>query len=169
MSVYRTQGGSGLLIEMDAVSLGKEVRQALKKGGFQQRGHTWYDRSQDLIWVITPERLWSSPRWALRIGVLSTHLDPVTEWPTDSNTHLQTELQFLATDWGTAKELASALDASSSEWADADRSRYLEDMARRLKQVTSKTLSIEALADLMGGPIGHGALIDKRLRGLLES
>jgi hypothetical protein len=154
-------------------SVGSLVRSALEAAGLQRHGRACYLISDELIWVVTPEQLWSGPSWAVRVGAVARWLSPDVEWPSDGNAHLQTEARFMT---GLRGADAEALDGpavgdalrSDSGLAATDRSatlgRFASVLHMALMQLTTRgDLAQQVKADLL-----PNALIVKDLRAALE-
>jgi hypothetical protein len=155
-------------------TLGARLRAELSAVGFQRRGRSCYLSSEELIWVITPEPLWSGPHWAVRVALVDRWLSPYVEWPGDADAHLQTEPLGLTS---LKNADAVALDGDAVAEAlradtpvnDDNRTLTLRRLAVALHDVLSGVQTRSSLATEVRAGRLMSALIVKDLRRILEA
>lgn len=79
---------------MDAREFSKLVRESLQEAQFRRDGTAYHWRSEQLIWVVEPERHRGEAKWSFRIGCLSRALAPGKESPHDNECHLMSDYVF---------------------------------------------------------------------------
>jgi hypothetical protein len=82
------------MISMDAREFSKLVRESLRAAHFERDGSAYHRRSDELIWVVEPERRRGEAKWSFRIGCLSRALAPGIESPHDNECHLTSDYVF---------------------------------------------------------------------------
>lgn len=154
------------------------LRSALVDKGFERNGACFYLRSDELIWVVEPERVFKGARWALRLGCLVRNIDPELTTPRENQCHVTSDYEFIgeavppAARAGRVSDHASyfalAFDLDHDMISDSERLVAIDFAVSDLREVLGSLMSVDSLLHAVTDGVFVSGFIDRRVRALAQ-
>ncbi len=163
---------------MDARQFSKLVQEFFGAAQFRRDGSAYHWRSDELVWVVEPERRRGEAKWSFRIGCLSRALEPGKESPRENECHLTSDYVFFGDSVPDAavgtrfddhrSYFTMAFDLDHDLISDEERRAAVLFAAQDLAKRMGAAKTIGDIAELLRRKILVNAFVHRDLRALIK-
>jgi len=164
---------------MDTREFSKLIGESLQAAQFKRDGTAYHWRSEQLIWVVEPERRRGEAKWSLCIGCLSRALEPSEESPHENECHLISEYVYFGESVPEAavgtrfddhrSYFTMAFDLDHDLISDEERRAAVLFAARDLAERMGAVRTVDDLAGLLRRKELVNAFVHRDLKELMQN